>query len=411
MRIRSTIAVMVFFAGVLVLALPQSAPPAAAQELIGRCQGLFGCFFSRPAGPARRYVPPQQRSSAGPAQRAAPSSTGRVRPARRSPVRRNENAGPPPPTAVDKLDNARVVLVVGDFLAGALAEGLEDAYAQSPGVRVVDRSNGSSGFVRDDYFDWNGKIGGIIDEVHPSAVVVMIGSNDRQQLSVGGNRVDPRSDPWTKEYVRRIDAFAKAVTSRKLPLVWTGLPAFKSPSMTSDMLAFNDLYKQEVEAAGGEFVDIWDGFVDEGGNFIFTGPDVNGQPVRLRGSDGINLTQAGKRKVAFYAEKPLAKILGGATAPDADGSAIDQLPDVSMRPVEPGETNRTQPVSLAGPDLDGGSALLDDGERKRAASGPRTGLRRMSAEPPAGRADNFSATPAVTEPAPDLRDKTTSIGK
>ena len=45
------------------------------------------------------------------------------------------------------------------------------------------------------------------------------------------------------------------------------------------------------------------------------GPDMNGQPVRLRGSDGISLSKAGKRKVAFYVEKPLNKLLGSETVP------------------------------------------------------------------------------------------------
>ena len=67
------------------------------------------------------------------------------------------------------------------------------------------------------------------------------------------------------------------------------------------------------EAAGGTFVDVWDGFVDEAGKFVITGSDVNGQQVRLRGSDGINLTKAGKRKLAFYAEKDIRKILGDAS--------------------------------------------------------------------------------------------------
>ena len=40
------------------------------------------------------------------------------------------------------------------------------------------------------------------------------------------------------------------------------------------------------------------------------GPDINGQPARLRAADGINLARPGKRKVAFYAEKPLYKLLG-----------------------------------------------------------------------------------------------------
>ena len=40
-------------------------------------------------------------------------------------------------------------------------------------------------------------------------------------------------------------------------------------------------------------MDIWDGFVDENGAYVSTGPDINGQPARLRAGDGINLTKAG----------------------------------------------------------------------------------------------------------------------
>ena len=46
-------------------------------------------------------------------------------------------------------------------------------------------------------------------------------------------------------------------------------------------------YGPPVEAVGGEFVDIWDGFVSENGDFIVSGSDVNGQQVRLRTSDGV----------------------------------------------------------------------------------------------------------------------------
>src|SRR5690606_9124324 len=112
--------------------------------------------------------------------------------------------------------------------------------------------------------------------------------------------------------VRRVTAFAESIEAAGIPLVWTGVPPFKSSSMSSDMLAFNDIYSRAAEEAGGTFVDIWEGFVDENGTFTFTGPDMNGQPVRLRAGDGINLTRPAKRKIAFYVEKPLAKLLGPA---------------------------------------------------------------------------------------------------
>src|SRR5690606_8385551 len=124
---------------------------------------------------------------------------------------------------------------VGDFLASGLADGLEQAFAENPGVAIVNRSNGSSGFVRDDYYNWPKEIGSVIAEAKPAAIIVMMGSNDRQQMKIGEARETPRSEAWTKEYDARTLAFAKAVASSKVPLLWVGMPSFKNAKMTSDM--------------------------------------------------------------------------------------------------------------------------------------------------------------------------------
>ncbi len=119
-----------------------------------------------------------------------------------------------------------------------------------------------------------------------------------------------RSENWNREYAERASELAKAIAARKVPFLWVGVPSFKSSKTMLDMLAFNDIYRAAAASAGGEFVDIWDGFVDENGAYMPSGPDINGQPARLRANDGINLARPGKRKIAFYAEKPLYKVLG-----------------------------------------------------------------------------------------------------
>lgn len=307
-----------------------------------------------------------------------------------------------------------MVLVVGDFLGAGLAEGLKEAYAESPGVRIVDRTNGSSGFVRDDFYNWNAKIVPILEEVEPKIVVVMIGSNDRQQIVVDGERAEPRSEAWTREYKRRVKSFIAAIRQPRLPLVWTGLPPFKSSRMSSDMLAFNDIYKRMVEDAGGAFVDIWEGFVDENGNFVFNGPDINGQRAQLRGSDGINLTRAGKRKVAFYVEKPLNKMLGGAASPDIGELDIEALPALDLTAMPQAAPDRTAPISLTSPELDGGLELL--GADPVANTTPEVAVEtptrpsepagELVTTPPTDRADNFSLVDAPS----GERDTTSAVG-
>ncbi|WP_027056749.1 DUF459 domain-containing protein [Mesorhizobium erdmanii] len=314
---------------------------------------------------------------------------------------------------VEKAPDARTVLVVGDFMAAGLAEGLDTAFADNPGVRIVARSNGSSGFVRDEFYNWPEQIKSLIETEKPAAVVVMLGSNDRQQMKVGDVREQPRSESWTKEYERRTDALGKAIAAAKVPFLWVGMPAFRVPKMTSDMLAFNDIYHQAAENSGGEFVDVWDGFVDENGAFVTTGPDMNGQPVRLRADDGINVSKAGKRKLAFYTEKPLAKILGlaapGSVAPaTAPAGAPVEAPASAAAPIV---IDRTAPMLLSDPALDGGTELLGAAPPAKAdpaLPGERLVIEGRAPEASPGRADDFAWPPKAEPPATAAATDTTT---
>jgi hypothetical protein len=321
---------------------------AEAQELRYQRRSILDFFLGRRyidenPQPEMRGQPRRQQQ-----QRRRPAAQKAVTPMRTAPVA-------PAEPVVQKLDNAQKILIVGDFLAGGLGDGLTAAFETSPGVVIEARSNVSSGLVRDDYYNWPGELPKMIDELKPAMVVVMIGANDRQQMVTDAGKEKFRTDGWFTEYQRRVLAFGKEITSRKIPLLWVGLPAFESDSMTADAVQMNQLYRNQMESIGGEFVDIWDGFVDENGKFIVTGSDVNGQQVRLRTTDGINLTQAGRRKLAFYVEKPARRLLGTQASPDLVRLDPGNLPALTL-PTNPVE--HTQPISLSDPNLDGGAELL-----------------------------------------------------
>jgi len=369
--------------------------PAAAQDRGGLGWSLRDLLFPR-----------RNQDVFPPAPREAPK-------ARKKPAAPRQPAEPPAPV-VDKTPDARVVLVVGDFMASGLAEGLDAVFAQNPGVTVVDASKGSSGFVRDDFYDWPAEIDAVIKQNKPAAVLVMLGSNDRQQMQVGESREVPLSDAWTRQYKARTVQFGKTIAADKVPFLWVGQPAFKAGKMTSDMLAFNDIYRAAAEAGGGEFVDVWDGFADENGAFVTTGPDVNGQPVRLRADDGINMTKAGRRKLAFYAEKPLLKILGLGTgsgtlsAPAGEPAVTGPAP-----PAAPATVDRTPPMRLDDPALDGGGELLGAAPAAPPAApasdeklpGEKLLVEGIAPDATPGRADDFSWPP---KPRPAATNDTTT---
>ena len=305
----------------LILALGAGLSPAIAQD---KPRTLLDLFFGR--NEPKAAAPVRKTPTKTTVRKTAPRSTSNA-----AASGGQSTAAEPDLAPVEKLDNARVVLVVGDFMASGVAGGLTDAFERLPGVRVVDASNGSSGLVRDDYFSWPEQLGALIDTNAPAAVVVMLGANDRQQLVVDGKRESVLSDAWAREYRSRVNAIASLVEARKIPLVWIGQVPFRQSSMTTDMLAFNDIYRQAADNArlGAAYVDIWEGFVDENGAFVERGPDINGQRVALR-SGAVNVTKAGYRKIAFYAEKPLSRILGDALSADITALSTENLPTLSL---------------------------------------------------------------------------------
>jgi hypothetical protein len=382
---------------------PAPISQAFAQERVNKPWSLRDFLFGRKSS---RVEQPDQ----------APARKRPAKPRRTAP---RQPATPPVPI-VEKLPDAKTVLVIGDFVASGVADGLNAVFASNPRVKIVDKSNGSSGFARTDYFDWTAAAEKMVAEVKPAAIVFVIGANDRQQMKVDGNREPVRSEAWTTEYTRRATGFAKALASTKIPFVWMGTPAFKSPKMNSDMLALNEIFRTIDTDLGGEFIDVWDGFVDETGAFVSTGPDINGQPVKLRAGDGINFTAAGKRKLAFYAEKPLRKILGenGTTDVAALPSAALPLGGAADNG-DPSKIVRTAPISLADPGLDGGTELLGGGEAAPAPR-PRSPSERLLKEgiaPDAspGRADDFTWPPRTASSAlalePVAGETTTAIAK
>ncbi|WP_054310794.1 DUF459 domain-containing protein [Mesorhizobium sp. 1M-11] len=359
--------------------------PAFAQEEEARPWSLRDLFFPRRS---ERVAPP-------------PDARFPPRPKKKKAVVRKPPAAPQAPV-VEKAADARTILVIGDFMASGLAEGLNEVFADNPAIRVADKARGSSGFVRDDVYDWPQEIAGVLAAEKPAAVIVMMGSNDRQQMKVGEEREQPRTEVWTKAYELRTEALAKALASSKIPYLWVGMPAFKTQKMTTDMLAFNGIYRAAAETYNGEFVDIWDGFVDENGAFVSTGPDVNGQPVRLRADDGINLTRGGKRKLAFYAEKPLMKMLGLST-PTAPAS-LPAGPMSSGQPATPAApmpVDRTEPIALGDPALDGGTELLGATPPAKPAlvlPGEKLAVQGIAPAASPGRADDFGGSTASVPP-------------
>src|SRR6516165_4178845 len=248
---------------------------------------------------------------------------------------------------------SQTVVVIGDSMADWLGYGLDENYAEQPEIGVERKIRATSGLVRYDAkneaLDWPQAATDALSNAKSNAIVVMLGLNDRVPLrekapaqqkrsgepAQGGNQsasqasqdkttappeaktppqaasqrpvpsgpYDFHTDQWAALYVKHVDAMIAALKSKGVPVIWVGLPAIRGTKASSDISYLDELYRERAERAGIIYVDIWDGFVDEDGDFATQGPDFEGQIRRLRTADGVYFTKAGAVKIASYVDR------------------------------------------------------------------------------------------------------------
>ena len=377
---------LVTFLLVLPLALPGISSAVIAEERIIVAQNsepkkrsLFDILFGRnkPATP-----PKSTKSTSSTKRKSSPSIT-----------------SVPSVKMIEKEPDAKTVLVVGDSLAIDLAKALDRFYASETQLAIVSKGVGSSGFVRDDYFDWNAAIDDYLTNQPFDLLVVAIGINDRQEIRAADGRHQPLTTGWRLEYERRLNLFLSKVSAAQKPVVWMGLPPMRKTSYSKAMSQISSMHRLAAFANGAEYVDIYERFVDDDGNYSSYGPDLNGQNVLMRKSDGIHLSSAGSDKVAFFIDKVVKQFYRGG---EISVAVVDPLAETDvydmLRPPFQGIA-QIRKLELAG-------AVRELGARSKSQELVLATKPEVMALPvdqlfaaPQGRADAFGVGEALEEPA------------
>lgn len=378
-------------------------PPGRIPSAPPQGRSLFNMFWQIPERPAVQQRQPRERVA--PVQRRAPTRV----------VVRDD-------PVIPKVDVNHHVLVIGDTLAGQIAEGLEDSLGDRADVAVVNKAKADSGLVRTDFYDWPKAAGEFLAaDAKVMVGVVILGPNDRQVIREGDVTHDPLSERWLQLYKARIDAVASAFSTKRVPLVWVGAPPMQNPRLSADLITLNDLFRKGAEAGGGQYVDLWTAYVDGENRYTATGPDVNGQIAKLRLGDGVHFTRAGARKAAHFVDVVIRRLLEGAPTqnvialptspetgapltPELQPGGVERLIDrmVSGLPADLQLIPVAPPKPLAGPILpltgavagSGDTALITSVQEARGRGDVAAQLDRVfgqgiAPEPRPGRVDDF----------------------
>src|SRR5499433_817298 len=216
------------------------------------------------------------------------------------------------------------------------------------------------------------------------------------------------TEKWELAYIRRIDATIAALKSAGVPVMWVGLPSQRGTKASADSSYLNELYRSRAEKAGIVYVDIWDGFVDEGGRYSQQGPDYEGQIRRLRSGDGVYYTKFGARKLAHYVEREIQRSIANRGLPVALPVPVEPGPQApNAKPGGPAQRPVAGPVVPLTTMSSERDELVGGGRAPRAPQTDATASRVMTkGEPiagPSGRGDDFSwprgSNAATAEPA------------
>ncbi len=191
------------------------------------------------------------------------------------------------------------VLEIGDSLGIDLGDQLLSRLDASGTARAVVASMGDSGLSNASYYDWSAHLATLLATDHPQVVVVFIGANDDQGLSLDRAAAVPGTAAWVAGYAGRVDEVVREATDAGARIVWVGMPPMADPDLSAAMEVEDAIYRRETASFPGTlYVSCTPVLGISSGGYETVGPDATGQPVVLRTPDGVHLTPAGAALLA-----------------------------------------------------------------------------------------------------------------
>ena len=200
------------------------------------------------------------------------------------------------------------ILVVGDSLGNNLAYGMQRQLEKTTGINLVIKSKASTGLSNSWFYNWPKEIKPFINASDPDLVIVMLGTNDHQNMKINGQVSEFGSKKWNEKYEAEATKMISQSVDSGAYVVWVGLPIMQSSYFASYMSVLNERSSAAVsENEAATFIPTWDYMADSRGKYR-EWAKVNGKNQKIRGSDGIHFTWVGQNVLATYVISELQDI-------------------------------------------------------------------------------------------------------
>jgi len=193
------------------------------------------------------------------------------------------------------------IALTGDsMMAVSFGPNLAKLIEKNSQLKVIRAYKSGTGLSRPDVFNWLVEYPKMLAGRSPSIVVCAIGANDAQGFEVNKKVIPFGTSAWEEEYARRAQTFIELMLKNGAKVYWVLLPHMRSPVYSQKMQNLNKFLQEQFKGIP---------------NLIFLTPDplMVGKPVqsyvefspgenqkmdRLRGDDGIHLSEMGGKRLA-----------------------------------------------------------------------------------------------------------------
>jgi hypothetical protein len=192
------------------------------------------------------------------------------------------------------------LLVTGDSLTEYLTAALVNAASAAGPVLGFEDTHYGTGLARPDFVDWSVVARQQVTADHPDAVVVMMGGNDFQGMTLPNGRIlQPLTPAWVREYQRRAEVCMRIwAQGGRRRVYWLSIPPARDANWAQADADMNlALRRAAAEVPGARYLNILGPVTDHGRYADFV-TDAHGQTTLVRTPDGVHLTQAGSDIVA-----------------------------------------------------------------------------------------------------------------
>lgn len=197
--------------------------------------------------------------------------------------------------------------IIGDSFVELFGPALENDAADTGVIRTEVDFRFISGLVRSDYFDWPAHITQRLPVVQPDAVVVMFGGNDGQPLTRQGRQLEPDTPEWLEVYHELVGEAMDVLLTGTARVYWVGLPIMRDDRFNQRVIGFNTVYEEEAaERPGVVYVNIFDLFKDENGQYSTYLRTESGNLLEMRMEDGAHFSWNGAYRLSGFVLETIA---------------------------------------------------------------------------------------------------------